>query len=75
MVAKEKFQRKSAQFQREGSSPKEKWTAMKKETGQSKHTSPQQIIEGKNIYTSSKDIATSLNRQYISRVRKIIKEM
>ena len=75
MIAKEKKERKRKKFQGEGITLKDKWRLLKQETGQSNQTSPQIIIEGKSHHTNFKGMANSLNRQYIQRIRGLIKEM
>ena len=67
--------RKVKKFNDEDSSTKEKWRKMKEETGQNQFTSPAIIVEGKNHNVSPRDIAKSLNRQYISKIRKVIQKI
>ena len=75
IINREKYKRKVNLLQDEGSSSAEKWRRLKQETGQSKFTSPQIIVEKSNHYTSHKSMADSLNRQYVRRVSKLVEEM
>ena len=74
-IAKEKFLRKKAFFSQEEMTVKEKWEGMKRETGQKKYSNPQVIVEGKYHYSTNKDITSSLNRQYIMKVKQLIQKM
>ena len=49
---------------------KEKWKAAKSETGQTRHISPKYILEGDKCYTKYREIAHSINRQFLSQIRK-----
>ena len=48
---------------------------MKIEMGQNKFSSPDIIKEGNKIHTSPLDISNSLNRQYISQIRNLVKSI
>ena len=74
-IAKEKFDKKVRSFQGEDKNLGDKWRVMKKESGQSKFTSPQMIIEGDKIITKHSQMAATLNRQYLQKVRKIFNEI
>ena len=74
-IAKEKFDRKVKSFQEEDKTLGDKWKLIKKESGQSKYTAPQMIVEGKSIQTTHSHMAASLNRQYLQKVRKIYTEI
>ena len=69
-ICKEKFEEKQKQLQKEGTTTKEKWNTLKKETGQKKITTPNLIIEGQKHYTAPREIAETMNRQYIQKIRK-----
>ena len=64
-----------AKFQGEKMSNTQKWRSVKTETGQMNFSTPQEIREGKNIFTSHKSMADSLNRQYLSRIRELVNKM
>ena len=74
-IYKERFDNKVKNFQKEGTTIKEKWNQAKKETGQKKMTTPNLIIEGQKHNTTPKEIAESMNRQYIQNIRKLIQNM
>ena len=75
MISREKYCRKSKQFQTDDMTLNEKWKKIKLETGQSKFTVPQLFIEGASHHTGHIQIAESLNRQYIQKVRVLTKKM
>ena len=51
---------------------KQKWNAIKQETGQNKYISPTLIIEGKVHQTQPKKMADALNRMHLKSVRETI---
>ena len=71
IISKERHFTKRDQFQTETSTRK-MWKMTKEETGQAPHTSPTIIREGTKYFTKLRDIATSLNRQYLSIIRETI---
>ena len=75
MIAKEKFKRKQSNYQGEGIKSTDKWKFLKTQTGQNKFQAPKTIIEGKNHIIGHKQMASSLNRQYLQNIRKLIQEM
>ena len=74
-ISKEKYINTTARFQADGVSVNDKWKILKKETGQSKQSTPQIIIENGRQCTTQLEIASALNRQYIQKVRKTLNEM
>ena len=75
LISREKYQKKVAKLQGPEMSNTLKWKVLKQETGQMNFSSPQGISEGKNMHTSHKDMANSLNRQYLGRIRKLVTDM
>ena len=75
MISLEKFQSKVKKIQEDDHKISDKWKKMKAETGQDSFQSPQLIIENHNHHTSHKEIAGSLNRQYVQSVRKLLNEI
>ena len=74
-ISKEKFARKVEFFKSEDTKMNQKWQKMKKITGQSNFLSPQLLTENGVKKTAPLEIAQSLNRQFISKVRKIKNEI
>ena len=75
VIGKENFCNKVKKFNSEELTMRQKWRFMKEETGQAGFKSPQVIVEGNNHYSSPLEMANSLNRQFIIRIRKLIDNM
>ena len=75
LIAREHFLQKVKNLQDKGISSKERWKRLKTETGQNKFKSPKVIIEGQVHHVSPKAMANSLNRQFISKISKVIGDM
>ena len=60
MISREKNLRKKTILQSEGGNLNDRWKTLKKETGQSKFTSPQVIVEKTTHYTKQSDMANSV---------------
>ena len=75
MISKEKFLRKVNKLRNEKNTMKDKWRLVKEETGQTNFSSPKLIHEGNKNYTSHKEMAASLNRQYIAGIRRLVQQM
>ena len=56
-------------------SDKSKWRILKDETEQNTHNSPTVIKEGAKYYTKPREMASSLNRQYINIIRETISKI
>ena len=74
IITKDRYTRKKEKFQTENSS-KQKWNLAKQETGQQNFTFPEQIREGNKIYTKPREMAASMNRQYLSSIREAINKI
>ena len=72
MICKERYVQKSKLYSEENTTPKEKWQAIKKDTGQKKHETPEIIIEGGIHHTHPQKMAQALNRQYVTKIRKMV---
>ena len=68
-ISKERYQRKYRQFNQENMTAKERWTNAKNETGQSKHVTPKVMIDKDKCHTKLPDIANSMNRQFLQKIR------
>ena len=75
MISKEKSRKKVERLQKQDTGNTQKWKNLKQETGQMNFTAPQEIKEGSKSHTSHLDMANSLNRQYLSKIRKLVLEM
>ena len=71
IISKERHTNKKEQFQTETNTRK-MWKMASEESGQAPHTSPTMIREGAKLHTKSRDIASSLNRQYLGTIRETI---
>ena len=74
VISKERYTTKREKF-KNTNSLKNKWNTAKMEIGQSLHTSPTLILEGLQAHTKPRAIASSLNRQYLSNIRKTINQI
>ena len=68
-ISKERFSRKISKFNRDEMTAREKWALAKTETGQTKLISPQFMKEGDKFHTKKFDIAQSMNRQFLKKIR------
>ena len=64
IVGKERFERKVAKFNKEGTTMKEKCMNAKTEVGNAKIVTPKIIIDGDSMYTKPRDIVNIFNRQF-----------
>ena len=74
LISRERHLRKKEKFQTE-TSTKQKWSMAKEETGQKIHSIPEQIREKGKVYTKPRDMAASLNRQYLANIRDTISKI
>ena len=74
LINKERYLRKKEMYEKE-TSTRQKWKKAKQETGQESHENPSVIKDGNKNFTKPKDIAMCLNRQYITNIRNIIKNI
>ena len=75
MIAQDKYKRKSRMFQQDDLTLRQKWNNAKSETGQKSHSSPQIIVEGKIHHSSPTKMTGALNRQYLQKVKALVKKM
>ena len=71
IIISERKIRKRTLFEEE-SSTKQKWKRAKEETGHNNHSYSAYIKDGTKILTKPREIATSMNIQYISTIRETI---
>ena len=75
LINTEKFKRNKDNLQCPTDNNTDRWKKLKKFTGQDKFTTPQVIVENTTHHTKHRDIANSLNRQYVTRIHKLISQM
>ena len=68
-ISKERYIRKFKNFNKNKMTDKEKWLAVKNETGQIKLKTPQMIKDRDKCYTKKFDISNSMNRQFLRKIR------
>ena len=74
IIAKERYSRKKKDFEDQKMN-KQKWKKAKDETGQTKLSCPTTILDGQKIITKPREIATVLNRQFLTTIRETIKKI
>ena len=74
IITNQRHNRKKEKFKSDLSA-KQKWSLVKDETGQQSHPIPQQIKENNRTHTKPREMASAMNRQYLTLIRQTIQNI